>query len=217
LGTEVGALVAAAVAWTAGADLGPSAAEPTWAAVYLTITGAGASAMALLRADRRLVGWLGGLLLAAASWVRLADLGVNTVEAYTLPAALALLVVGVVHLRHNPRAATMVALSPGLALALVPSLLWVLPDPLSLRSVLLGAACLVLLVAGVRLHWSAPVVFGALVGTVLVLRLATPIAEAVPRWALIGAAGAVLVAMGITWERRVRDAKRLAGYVRGLR
>jgi hypothetical protein len=55
------------------------------------------------------------------------------------------------------------------------------------------------------------------VGALLVVRLATPIAEAVPRWALIGAAGALLVAMGITWEARVRDARRAAGYVRGLR
>ncbi len=58
---------------------------------------------------------------------------------------------------------------------------------------------------------------GAVVGSLLVLRLATPVAEAVPRWALIGAAGAVLVVLGITWERRVRDARALAGYVRGLR
>jgi len=61
------------------------------------------------------------------------------------------------------------------------------------------------------------VAHGAWVGTLLVLRLATPMADAVPRWALIGAAGALLVAMGITWEQRVRDARRLAGYVHGLR
>jgi hypothetical protein len=34
---------------------------------------------------------------------------------------------------------------------------------------------------------------------------------------LIGSAGVVLVAMGITWEKRVRDARAVAGYVRGLR
>jgi hypothetical protein len=149
--------------------------------------------------------------------VRLADLGVDAPEAYTLPSALALLVVGVVHLRREREASTMAALTPGLALALVPSLLWVLADPVAVRSTLLGLACLALVVGGVRLRWSAPVVHGAVVGALLVLRLATPVADAVPRWALIGAAGALLVAMGITWEQRVRDARALAGYVRGLR
>ena len=217
LGLEAGALVAAGVVSPAAVDFATSADEATWFAVYLTLTGATVSAMALLRPDRRMVGWLGGFLLAAASWVRLADLGVDAPEAYTLPSAAALLVVGVVHLRRNPDASTMAALSPGLSLALVPSLLWVLADPIALRSVLLGVACLALVVGGVRLHWSAPVVHGAVIGTLLVLRHATPVADAVPRWALIGAAGALLVAMGITWEQRVRDARALAGYVRGLR
>jgi hypothetical protein len=217
LGVEAGALVAAGVVSLAGVDAAAPVDEAPWLAAYLTLAGATASAMALLRPDRRDVGWLGGLLLAGASWVRLADLGVDTPEAYTLPSALALLVVGVLHLRRDPEASTMAALTPGLSLALVPSLLWVLADPVALRSVLLGLACLALVVGGARLGWSAPVVHGAVIGTLLVLRHVTPVAEAVPRWALIGAAGALLVALGITWERRVRDARALAGYVRGLR
>jgi hypothetical protein len=217
LGIEIGALVAAGVVSTAAVNLASESSQATWSAVYLTLTGTTAAAMALLRPDRRLVGWFGGILLVLASWVRLGDLGVETPEAYTLPSAAALLVVGVVHLRRNPGAGTMAVLTPGLTLALVPSLLWALADPIGLRSLLLGAACLALLVGGIRLRWSAPVVHGAVVGTLLVLRLATPVAEAVPRWALIGAAGALLVAMGITWEKRVRDARRIAGYVRGLR
>jgi cell division protein FtsW (lipid II flippase) len=198
-------------------DVAASGSQATWLAVYLTLTGATVSALALLRSDRRMAGWLGGFLLVAASWVRLADLGVQTPEAYTLPSAVALLAVGLWHLRRNRIASTMSTLSPGLALALVPSLLWVFADPIALRSTLLGLACLALVVAGVRLRWSAPLVFGAVVGALLVLRLATPVAEAVPRWALIGAAGALLLLMGITWEKRVRDARAVAGYVRGLR
>lgn len=221
IGLELGALVSAGAVALAGlaglgAPGGAVPAGPTWAAVYLTLAGAAVSAMALLREDRRGAGWLGGLLLAAASWVRLADLGVDAPEAYTLPAALALLAVGLHHLsRHDT--GTLAALTPGLALALVPSLLWAFADPVSLRSLLLGAAFLGLVVAGMQLRWSAPLVHGAVLGGLLVLRLATPVAEAVPRWALIGAAGVLLVAMGITWEARVRDARRVAGYVRGLR
>jgi hypothetical protein len=87
----------------------------------------------------------------------------------------------------------------------------------SLRALLLGAACLALVVAGTRLRWGAPLVLGAVFGAVLVLRHVTPLADAVPRWALIGTAGALLVAMGITWEQRLRDARSVAGYVRALR
>lgn len=215
LGTEVGALASAAVVSLAALD--PVEPSPTWSAIFLTLTGAGAAAMAVLRPDRRAVGWLGGLLLAAASWVRLADLGVETPEAYTLPSAVALLVVGLVHLRRHSDAATVPTLGAGLALGLVPSLLWSLADPVSWRSLVLGAATLALVLLGVRLRWSAPLVAGAVTGAVLVVRLATPIAEAVPRWALIGLAGAVLVTLGITWEKRLRDARAVAGYVRSLR
>jgi hypothetical protein len=217
LGPEGGAFLAAFAVSMAGAVGVAPGSRAVWVAVYLTLAGAAASAMALLRSDRHPVGWIGGVLLVLASWVRLADLGVDTPEAYTLPAAMALLVVGLVHLRRNPATSTVAALSPGLGLALVPSLLWALADPMAPRSALLGLACLALVVGGVRLHWSAPLVHGAVVGALLVVRLATPVADAVPRWALIGAAGILLVALGITWEQRVRDARRLAGYVRGLR
>jgi hypothetical protein len=56
------------------------------------------------------------------------------------------------------------------------------------------------------------------VGALLVLRLAGPyVAAAVPRWVLIGMAGALLVALGATWERRLTEARQLVGYVRALR
>jgi hypothetical protein len=217
LGTEIGSLAAAGGLGLGGLDTVPAGREGVWLAVYLTLVGAAASAMALLRPDRRGVGWLGGFLLAAASWVRLADLGVDTPEAYTLPAAVALLAVGLFHLRRDPGSSTLAALSPGLALGLVPSLLWVLADPVALRSVLLGLGCLGLVLAGVRLRWSAPILWGAAVGALVVLRHTAPLTEAVPRWILIGTAGALLIAIGVTWERRVRDARAMAGYVRTLR
>jgi hypothetical protein len=112
----------------------------------------------------------------------------------------------------------MTALAPGLSLALVPSLLWVLADPSGPRPLLLGLGCLLLVLGGVRLGWTAPLALGATVGGLVVLRLAAPyIGDAVPRWVLIGAAGTVLVAVGATWERRVTEARQLAGYVRTLR
>ncbi len=67
-------------------------------ALHLTLLGALVTSSALIHQDRRWAGWVGGSLLAAATWVRLADLGVGTPEAYTLPSALALLALGL----HTP-------------------------------------------------------------------------------------------------------------------
>jgi cell division protein FtsW (lipid II flippase) len=186
--------------------------------VLLTVGGVVVTAMSLLRADRRALGWVGGLLLATASWVRLADLGVHAPEAYTLPSALALLAVGLVHQHRIRDARTMTTLSPGLALALVPSLLWVLADPVGVRVLLLGLACLALVLAGVRLQWTAPLLLGGSVGALVVLRLAAPyVGDAVPRWVLIGLAGALLITVGATWERRLTEARQIVGAVRALR
>ncbi|MGZ8737299.1 MAG: SCO7613 C-terminal domain-containing membrane protein [Nocardioides sp.] len=217
-GVEVGAAVAALPLGLAGVLLAEADTAATWTAVNLTVAGAAVTALSLIREDRRALAWVGGALLALASWVRLWDIGVREPEAYTLPTALVLLTLGLLHLRRHPDANTMTALAPGLGLALVPSLLWVLADPIELRALLLGVACLGLVLAGVQLRWTAPLTLGALVGGAEVVRLAAPyIGEAVPRWVLIGATGAVLILMGVTWERRLREARQVMGYVRSLR
>jgi hypothetical protein len=217
-GLEVGAAAAAVPAAFAGLAVASSEQLSTWAAVYLTVAGVAVTAVAIARPSRRLAAWPGGLLLAAATWVRLLDLGVREPEAYTLPSALALLAVGLWHLRRRPDATTVAMLGPGLTLALAPSLIWSLADPSGLRALLLGLAALGLVLVGARLRWTAPVVWGAVTGALLVVRLAAPyIGDAVPRWVLIGAAGALLIATGVTWERRLHEARQLRAYVRGLR
>jgi hypothetical protein len=205
-------LAASALALTAVPD------QRTWLAVYLTVAGAAITVLSILRRDRREAAWLGGLLLAAATWVRLADLGVEAPEPYTLPSAVALLVVGLLRLRRDRTASTHEALGPGLLLALLPSLLWVATEPGGIRAALLGLACLGLVVGGAQLRWVAPLAHGAVVGLVVVLVEAGPqIGDAVPRWALIGAAGALLIALGVTWEQRLREARLVSTYLRALR
>lgn len=187
-------------------------------ALHLTLAGVMVSATTLVNAARRPLGWLAGLLFAAATWVRLADLGVDTPEAYTLPSALALVLVGLWRLQHDPDASTATALTPGLTLATTPSLLWVFVlDPVSLRAALLGLGCLVLVLSGARLRWNAPLVVGSAVGALLVLRELAPYAAQTPQWVLIGLAGTLLTVLGVTWERRVRDVKSAAGYLGRLR
>lgn len=215
---ELAVLGAAFGLVSAALDATTEAHWSTWLAVYLTVSGATATILAIVRADRRPVAWFGGLLLAAATWVRLEDIGVDEPEPYTLPTAVALLVVGLVRLRRDPSAGTQRTLGAGLVLALVPSLLWVGSYPGGLRSLLLGLACLGLVVGGAQLRWLAPLVHGAGVGLVVVLVEAGPhIGDAVPRWGLIGAAGALLIVLGVTWEQRLREARSVAAYVHGLR
>ncbi len=213
---EVSAWSAALVA--AGAAVPFADDAPTWVALHLTLAGALVTTSSLVNPSRRLLGWAGGVLLASATWVRLADLGVDEPEAYTLPSAVALLAVGLRHLWRNPTAPTRVALGPGLTLATVPSLLVVLvEDPVSLRAMLLGLGCLAMVLAGTRLHWSAPVAVGAAVGGLLVLRELAPYAGETPQWVLIGLAGTVLTLVGITWESRLADLRRSTVYLSRLR
>jgi hypothetical protein len=188
-----------------------------WLAVYLTVAGAATTVVALTRPERRRAGWGGGLLLAAASWVRLSDVGVSAPEPYTLPSALALLVTGWYRTRRDPGLGTLTAWSPGLGLALVPSLLWAVADPLSWRALLLGAAALGLVLLGAQLRLAAPLVWGAGVGAVLALWEVLPPAFEMSAWLVMGVVGAGLLLLGASWERRVQDARTAVGYVRNLR
>ncbi|WP_372736850.1 SCO7613 C-terminal domain-containing membrane protein, partial [Nocardioides sp.] len=205
------ALAAALVAVPEATDVSVSA------ALHLTLAGALVTAHALIHPSRRRLSWVGGLLLAAATWVRLADVGVEQPEPYTLPSAVALVLVGLYRLRMSADVPTSTALLPGLALATVPSLLWVLEDPVSIRAVILGVACLALLLFGVTARWHAPVLVGAVVGGLVVVRELAPYAAQTPQWVLIGAAGAVLIGSGITWESRMRDLRNAAAYLGRLR
>ena len=76
---------------------------------------------------------------------------------------------------------------------------------------------MVLAVAGTLMRWSAPLVVGASVGTLLVLREFAPYAAQVPTWLSIGLSGAVLLVVGITWESRMNDVRRASQYVAALR
>jgi hypothetical protein len=219
VGVEVGTVLAAAVTALIGAEvLAPAAQESSWVAVYLTVLGVIASVVSLTRPERRrIAGWTGFVLLTAASWVRLADIGVQEPEPYTLPSAVVLVVVGWFHLRRHPSAGTLRAWSSGLGLALVPSLLWVLADPVSLRALVLGLACLGLVLLGTQRRWAAPFVWGSAAGTVLVLRMVAPVALLVGPFLVFAVGGVLLLVVGATWERRLKDAERLRHYMDDLR
>lgn len=191
--------------------------SPSHRAAELTVAGVAAGITAYLSQDRRRAGWVSGMLLTLASWIRLADNDIQAVEWYTLPAATALLVYGARRLRGDPGESSWRCLGPGLALALVPSLLVAVSDPVSWRGLAAGLASVALVALGVRVRLAAPFALGAVATAVLALREIWPVAAFIPRWTLLFLIGGILLAMGMTWEERVRDVRAAGSYVRGLR
>jgi hypothetical protein len=52
---------------------------------------------------------------------------------------------------------------------------------------------------------------------VLVLRMVAPVALLIGPFVVFAVGGVVLLVVGATWERRLKDAERLRHYVDGLR
>jgi hypothetical protein len=203
-GLEIGAAVVGAV----GLEL--AATDPALQLpLCLTVAGASVVAVALLRTDRGMAKVPGGALLVAATWSRLLSQDVDIVEWYTLPTAVALCAIGIWRVETRPDASTVVNLTPGLVLLLLPSLIATLPHPTSLRALLLGIGALAVLLAGAYLRWAAPLVVASATLLVLAVVNLAPYANAVPRWVLFGLAGALLLYLGVTWERRLRNARTL--------
>lgn len=79
-------------------------------------------------------------------------------------------------------------------------------------------ALVALLLAGVAVRRSAPIVAGAAAAALIAVRQVAPvIADHVHPWIIFGVIGAILVALGVTWEARLRDAQRVGDYLRRLR
>ncbi|MFF9913056.1 SCO7613 C-terminal domain-containing membrane protein [Streptomyces sp. NPDC013457] len=187
--------------------------RPAVLALTLALAGVIAAATAVRPERRPLASWTAGALFLLATWVRLAAWEVTTPEAYTLPVTAPALVVGVLRRRRDPQASSWVAYGPGLAATLVPGLFAAWADPDWPRPLLLGVAALVVTLLGARFRLQALLVLG---GTVLALdglhELAPYVVQAVgalPRWLPPALAGLLLLAVGATYEQRLRDARRL--------
>lgn len=206
--------VAAAVAMLVALVAEGSTSE---AAVRWTIAGVVVIGLSFVVPGRQWYLWPGGAAIAVAYVLLVVDSGFSFVEAYTLPLGAIALAVGLYLVRRQPDIGTWLLLGPGLALALLPSVPQALADPTGLRALLLGLGAIVALALGIRFDWQAPFVFGVTIITLLVLFNIGPYANAAPRVVLIAAVSAVLLGLGITWEDRVRDGRKLVGYVRSMR
>ncbi|WP_395359711.1 SCO7613 C-terminal domain-containing membrane protein [Streptomyces sp. YH02] len=200
---------------------GLAASRPAFLALALAIGGVIAAATAARPERRRFASWTAAGLFLLATWVRLAEWEVTTPEAYTLPVTVPALVVGFLRRRRDPEASSWTAYGPGLAATLLPSLVAAWTDPEWVRPLALGAAALAVTLLGARFRLQALLVLG---GSVLVLdglhELAPYVVQAVgalPRWLPPALAGLLLLAVGATYEQRLRDARRLRDRVARMR
>ncbi|MGW1932078.1 SCO7613 C-terminal domain-containing membrane protein, partial [Streptomyces sp. NPDC001919] len=198
-----------------------AAPRPAFLALTLALGGVVAAATAVRPERRRFASWTAAVLFLLAAWVRLAAWEVTTPEAYTLPVTVPALVVGFLRRRRDPEASSWTAYGPGLAATLLPSLLAAWTDPEWPRPLALGLAALAVTLLGARFRLQALLVLG---GSVLALdglhELAPYVVQAVgalPRWLPPALAGLLLLAVGATYEQRLRDARRLRDRVARMR
>lgn len=190
--------------------------DDTVVAMVLTVLGSAVAVVAVLNLDRSEAAWIGIVLLGAATVIRVIE-DVRAPELYTLPAAAILLAAGWWRLGADSQVESARVLSSGLTLALVPSLLLALDEPVSLRGALVAAGGLVALAVGVARHWTAPFVAGALTTGILAVRHLGPVVEGLPRWISLGSVGLLLLAVGVTWEQRRRNVEATSRYLAALR
>jgi len=179
-------------------------------AVQLAVVGVAAGCYALV-AHRRLVAVAAVADLVLAGWIAVGGAGIQTPEAYTLPAAVGLLVIAWPRLRaHGPSWA---AEGAAAGVALVPSALLVAATPTTLRLVLVVAGAVGLVVVGTLTHRQAPFVLGAgALALVAVTRLG-PYAPLLPTWVTLATAGLLLIVLGATYERRLQQAREAVAWV----
>jgi len=156
------------------------------------------------------------------------------VEGYSLPLGLALLAVGVIAMRPGGvevgRSLTSWPLgfrgswrllTPGIVVTLLPSMLATGTDPQTWRAILVLALALASILIGSLRRLGAPFVLGLIVLpieniVVFAVQLGRSIG-ATPWWITLATAGAVLLVIAVTSERRSTGEKGVAARLRDLR
>ena len=175
-----------------------------WLAGSLTAL-SGAAAVAALRPDRRaLYGAAAGPLALFAVWAWLLNADVSTVEAYTAPAVVLMLAVGLLRWRGVP-GQSWLTLGPAVVLAIGPTLGLGLLNGDTVRLVVAALLCLAAVLAGAVWRLQAPLLLGAAGLVVLGIDQWGGYLVALPRWITLGAVGVVLMWVGATFEHRRRD------------
>jgi hypothetical protein len=216
LAVEVPPVMTLAVAGVATVLLPALATTDRARGVLLLLAAAGWLVVAVL--GPRHARWACAVVASAGNAVLLAAAGVEVVEAYTLVPALLLGAAGVWWLIEEPDLPTLPALSPALAVALLPSLVTLSNDPRNLaRTLGLTAVAGALAAVGVRGRWLAPTLAGALTAAWVALTQLWVVAEVLPRWVTFAVVGVLLVYLAATYERQQQRARALVRRFEHLR
>jgi hypothetical protein len=160
------------------------------------------------------------------------------VEAFSLPLGLALLAAGIIAMRRvsSPRQTDRPAgfntwpigfesswplLTPGIIVTFLPSVLATGTDPQTLRAILVISLALVAILIGSLRKLAAPFILGIIVLpieniTVFAVQVGRSIG-ATPWWITLATAGAVLLVIAVTYERRDIGERGVAARLRDLR
>ena len=170
----------------------------------------------------RLVGWLAIAFAATVGVAASASGAIDKFEWATAAIAAALLTAGAVRMRRLPTATSWQWLAPGLLVLLLPTLVATFgSEPELWRLVTLGLACLVVIVVGALLRLQAALMIGAAVVLVHGVRTFAPQLIAVYQstqwwvWAVVG--GGIILFLGLTFEKRVRDLRHVGSRIGALR
>jgi hypothetical protein len=124
-------------------------------------------------------------------------------------------------MRRSPSTGSWAAYGPGIAIALLPSLVAAWQGHGWIRPMLLCLAAAVVTLAGVRSRLQAPLLLGAAVAVTGAGRELAPAlarwAGMLPGWVPIAVIGMVLLAAGATYEARLRNLRRLRAALGRLR
>jgi hypothetical protein len=172
---------------------------------------ASATALALVTALRRqhLAYWAAAAALGLSSiWAALVDQEIGVAQAYTVPAAVVLLLFGHALVRDG-QTSSWTRYGAGVVTLVGPALI----EALETESLgYLGwatAVSLGVLLVGVSLRLQAPLTVGSIGLLAIAIRLLGPYADEVPRWLVLGVPGLLLIVVGATWEQRRADVNKL--------
>ncbi len=162
---------------------------------------------------------VGGLACElAALWLMLLSWKVTVVEAYSVPLAAVGVFAGWRATRSRPELHSWVGYGPALAAGFLPTLAAALgPGDTPVRRLALGVAATVTVLIGSTHRRQAPVVVGGLVLSIMALAETARFWDLLPRWIPLAAGGLVLVGLAMTYERRLRDMRRVRDAVRRMR
>jgi hypothetical protein len=188
-----------------------------WA--YVAAAVAAAYGLALVgyavRPARRLVVAGAVVALTYATWAALAEAGVETVEAYTVPLALLLLGASA-WCRHLLGRRSWLVAGPGLLVGFVPPTLLTVTDAGVTRPLLTAAAAVAVLALGAGRRWQAPVVVGAASAVLVAVSELGPYTLHLPRSITLGTLGVLLLALGARYEQRRANARQAVSWLASM-